>query len=87
MSVAAPHTAAWKAFTVLSFVVSTAMLGLGIHYMPADLWVKGYIAMGAVFAVGATANLTKTLRDEHEARNAEAKIGRGATATAAGYEA
>jgi hypothetical protein len=68
MNNAMPHTPAWKAFTVLSFIVAVGMLGLGIHYMPTDLWVKGYLAMGALFAVGATANLTKTLRDESEAR-------------------
>ena len=68
MDTTAPHTPAWEAFTVLSFIVAVGMLGVGIAYLPVDKWVQGYLAMGALFSIGATANLAKILRDKSEAR-------------------
>ena len=62
-----PHTGAWKTFTYLSFLLAAGMLGLGIAFLPADIWIKGYLAMAAIFTVGASFTLAKTLRDEHEA--------------------
>jgi hypothetical protein len=63
-----PHTAAWKAFAMVSFGLALGMLALGIYALPADIWVKGYLAMAAVFSIGSTFTLAKTQRDEHEAR-------------------
>ncbi len=63
-----PHTASWKTFTIVSFALALGMLALGIYALPADLWVKGYLAMAAVFAIGSTFTLAKTQRDEYEAR-------------------
>lgn len=34
--------------------------------MPADLWVKGYLAMGTLFLTGSTFTLSKTMRDNAE---------------------
>lgn len=34
--------------------------------MPADLWVKGYLAMGSLFLTGSTFTLSKTMRDNAE---------------------
>ncbi|PVE25671.1 hypothetical protein DC522_04980 [Microvirga sp. KLBC 81] len=63
-----PHTASWKAFTLVSFALAVGMLALGIYALPADLWAKGYLAMAAVFSIGSTFTLAKTQRDEYEAR-------------------
>ena len=38
-----PHTAAWKTFTLVSFAAAAAMLALGIFFLPADTWIKGYL--------------------------------------------
>jgi hypothetical protein len=69
-----PHTPAWKSFTFISFGIAVGMLALGIFFMPADIWIKGYMAMAAVFTIGATFTLAKTLRDEHEANRLINKI-------------
>lgn len=61
------NTAAWKFQVWASFVVSTSITGLGVLYLPVDLWTKGYLAMGLLFTVGSCFSLAKTIRDEHEA--------------------
>ncbi|MCP4109462.1 MAG: hypothetical protein GY749_28720 [Desulfobacteraceae bacterium] len=65
---------AWKFFVKASFVLSAAGMGAGIYYLPADIWVKGYMAMGTVFLIGSSITLTKTIRDEHEAQKLIKKI-------------
>jgi hypothetical protein len=74
-----PHTGAWKSFTFISFGIAAGMLALGIFFMPADIWIKGYMAMAAVFTIGTTFTLAKTLRDEHEANRLINKIEDAAT--------
>ncbi|MGH1573911.1 YiaA/YiaB family inner membrane protein [Methylobacterium sp. P31] len=69
-----PHTAAWKTFTLVSFAAAGAMVALGIFFLPADIWIKGYLAMAAIFLTGTTFTLAKTLRDEHEANRLINKI-------------
>ena len=59
---------AWTFFVHLSFLLSLGLTGLGIYLLPADFWVKGYLVMGLFFTVGSTVSLSKTLRDQHEAR-------------------
>jgi hypothetical protein len=50
------------------------MLAIGIFFLPADIWIKGYLAMAALFLTGTTFTLAKTLRDEHEASRLINKI-------------
>lgn len=64
----AQHSGAWVVFTYASFLGSTAMVGLGILFLPVDLWVKAYLAMGVVMLIQSCITATKTLRDVHEAR-------------------
>lgn len=64
----AQHSGAWVAFTYASFLGSTLMVGLGILFLPVDLWVKAYLAMGVVMLIQSCITATKTLRDVHEAR-------------------
>jgi hypothetical protein len=62
-----PHSSAWVAQVWISWLLAFfAMLG-GILFVPADIWVKGYLFMGLLFVVGSTMNLAKTVRDNHEA--------------------
>lgn len=62
------NSPSWLVFVKTCFVSSVAAMGLGIFFMPADLWVKGYMAMGTLFIVGSTFTLAKTVRDEFEAK-------------------
>ena len=65
---AAQHSSGWVSFTYASFIGSIAMVALGIVFMPVDIWLKGYFAMGAVMLVQSCVTLTKTVRDVHESR-------------------
>lgn len=62
------HSSGWVSFTYASFIGSIAMVALGIVFMPVDIWLKGYFAMGAVMLVQSCVTLTKTVRDVHESR-------------------
>ncbi len=62
------HSSGWVSFTYASFIGSIAMVALGIVFMPVDIWLKGYFAMGAVMLVQSCVTLTKTMRDVHESR-------------------
>lgn len=64
----AQHSGAWVTFTYASFFGSAAMVAVGILFMPIDIWIKGYLAMGVVMLVQSCVTVTKTLRDVHEGR-------------------
>jgi hypothetical protein len=57
---------AWTAFTYASFIGSLAMVAIAIVFLPADLAVKGYMAMGVAMLIQSCMILTKTIRDAHE---------------------
>ena len=61
-------SAGWQLFVRLCFVLSLGATGIGLFFLPVDLWVKGYMAMGMLFTVGSTITLSKTVRDEHESK-------------------
>ena len=65
---AVQHSAAWVTLTYASFLGSLAMVVGGILFLPVDVWVKGYFAMGVVLLVQACITVTKTIRDEHESK-------------------
>lgn len=62
------HSGGWLFFVKASFAISLGLMGLGVLWMPVDLWLKGYLVMGLMFVVGSTITLAKTIRDEHEAK-------------------
>ena len=61
-----PHSGAWVTFTYASFSASAFMVAIGVYFLPLDLWIKGYLAMGIVMLVQSCVTLTKTMRDMHE---------------------
>jgi hypothetical protein len=65
---ALPHSPAWVSFTYISFATSLGMFGLGILFLPLDIWIKGYFAMAMVLVVQASITMTKTLRDVQESK-------------------
>lgn len=58
----------WLFFVKVSFALSVIAMGIGIFFLPTPIWVKGYMAMGTLFTIGSTFTLSKTIRDEFEAR-------------------
>lgn len=65
---------AWVFFAHAAFVLSIAAMLVGICLLESPLWVKGYLAIGFLFAVNATLTLSKTVRDNHEARKLHHRI-------------
>ncbi|WP_448952893.1 YiaA/YiaB family inner membrane protein [Labrys neptuniae] len=61
------HSSAWVTFTYAAFAGAAGMVGLGILFIPAEIWIKAYLAMGVVMLVQTCVTLTKTLRDQQEA--------------------
>lgn len=70
----ASHTTAWVAQTWISFVVALSATAIGILYMPTNYWLKGYLGMGMLFSVGSTISLSKTVRDQEEAKRMLSRI-------------
>ena len=60
------HSNAWVTFTYASFATSAFLVAIGVYFLPVDLWIKGYLAMGIVMLVQSCVTLTKTVRDVHE---------------------
>jgi hypothetical protein len=59
---------AWLGFVHISFILALGLMIVGICILPVDLWIRGYLGIGLFFTVSATINLSKALRDEHEAK-------------------
>ena len=68
------HSGAWVIQTWLSFLISIGGTIIGIYFLPVDPWIKGFMAMGLTFSVGATVSLTKTQRDIYEGTKFTSKI-------------
>ena len=64
----------WIFFVKATFFSAVAAMASGIFFLPCELWVKGYMAMGTLFTIGASITLSKTMRDEHEAKRIINKI-------------
>jgi hypothetical protein len=67
------HSAAWVTQTYISFAVSLSAFGLGIAYLPVDAWMRGFLAVAGLYSVTSAISLSKTLRDQHEARTIVAR--------------
>ena len=59
-------SAAWKQFTIISFVLAAGMMAGGIFFMEASFAAKGFYAMASIMLVHTSITITKTLRDEVE---------------------
>jgi hypothetical protein len=61
------HSGAWVAFTYATFLLSLAMIGVGVLFMPIDVWMKGFLCMAVILLVQSCITMTKTIRDNEEA--------------------
>jgi hypothetical protein len=68
------NSSSWLFFVKASFAIAVSAMGMGIFFLPTDLWVKGYMSMGTLFVIGSTFTLAKTLRDEFEGKKLINKI-------------
>lgn len=58
----------WTTFVKLTFVVALIGMGSFVFFMEGNLLTKGYLALNSLFLVSSTIMLSKTLRDDHEAK-------------------
>lgn len=68
------HSYAWMIQSWSAFLLSTSIMTIGIIYLPVNAWIKGYLGMGLAFTISSTISLSKTVRDEHEAKKLIAKV-------------
>ena len=61
------QTAAFYAQAAISFGIAVTGMLLGIAYLPADAWMRGFLAMGLLYVITSTFTLAKCVRDQHEA--------------------
>lgn len=73
------NSPAWVFFVKASFAVSLIAMGVGIVFLPSGMWEKGFLAMGTLTVVTSSFMVSKTLRDDFEAKKtvnrlSEAKV-------------
>lgn len=61
------NTTAFFAQAGISFAVAALAVGIGITYLPVDRWIRGFLAIGALFLVSSSFTLAKCVRDHQEA--------------------
>ncbi len=60
-------TSAWIFQVWAAFALAVFLMGVGIRYLPVDLWIRGYVAIGTLFVLASSFTLAKTIRDNDEA--------------------
>lgn len=50
----------------ISFAVSSGAVVIGVAYLPVDLWVRGFLALGLLYVITSTFTLAKCVRDKQE---------------------
>lgn len=80
-------TQAWVLQVWASFTMALLLMAIGVYNMPADLWIKGYIGIGAFFVLATSFTLSKTIRDNHEASRLREAAQAAEAAQATSFEA
>ncbi|MFI6576128.1 YiaA/YiaB family inner membrane protein [Nocardiopsis sp. NPDC050513] len=57
--------------SVIAFAVSSVGAGVGIVYLPVDLWMRAFLGMSVLFVITSTFTLAKCVRDRQEDAIAE----------------
>lgn len=60
-------TTAFFIQAIISFMISMAAVAIGIVYLPAPMWVRGFLALGMLYVTTSTFTLAKCVRDRQEA--------------------
>ena len=71
---APPPTAAFHLQAVLSFAVSLVALGVALAYLPADPWVRAFLALGVLYTVTSAFTLAKCVRDRQESSAVASRV-------------
>jgi len=68
------QTTAFYAQAAISFAVAVTGMMLGIAYLPADGWMRAFLAMGLLYVVTSTFTLAKCVRDQHETSRVVSRV-------------
>lgn len=67
-SITNQNSQGWVFFVKASFALSLIAMITAVIFLPVTVWIKGYLAMGSLMMVTTSIMLSKTMRDEFEAR-------------------
>ena len=67
-------TAAFFLQAALSFGTALIAVGAGIAYLPADSWMRAFLAVGTLFLVSSSFTLAKCVRDQQEASTVRVRV-------------
>ena len=65
-STTSKNTTAFAAQAAISFGASLFAMLVGVYFMDADPWVKGFMALGTLYLTTSTFTLAKVVRDMQE---------------------
>jgi hypothetical protein len=68
------QTSAFYAQAAISFGLSLSALVIGIWYLPADGWIRGFLTLGILYAVTSTFTLAKCVRDAQETHTVLSRV-------------
>ena len=63
---AAKNTTAFAAQAAISFGASLFAMLVAVYFMPADPWIKGFLALGTLYLTTSAFTLAKVIRDQQE---------------------
>ena len=64
----AKNTTAFFAQAGISFAAASIAVGFGITYLPADRWIRAFLAIGCLFLVSSAFTLAKCVRDHQDSQ-------------------
>ena len=67
-------TAAFHIQAILSFGVSLAAVVIGVLYLPADPWVKAFLAIGVLYVTTSAFTLAKIVRDRQDSLTVVSRV-------------
>ena len=67
-------TAAFFLQSAVSFGAALLAVGAGIAYLPADSWMRAFLAVGTLFLVSSSFTLAKCVRDQQEASTVRVRV-------------
>jgi hypothetical protein len=60
-------TTAFYVQSIVSFGISLVAVGIGIAYLPVDVWIRSFLMVGMLYVVTSAFTLAKCVRDQQEA--------------------
>jgi len=68
------NTSAFFAQAALSFGIALLTMLSAIYFLPADAWIKAFLALGTLFLTTSAFTLAKVIRDQQEASSVVSRL-------------